>query len=96
MLVAVLDVGGDCPDQFIDAVYGQSTQPAFGEFTEEALDQVQPRRRGRGEMKLDPRVPREPALDLRSLWVAKLSRMMCIARFFATLRSMWRKNLRNS
>src|SRR5229473_1947306 len=46
---------------------GAALEPLPGQFGEEALDRVEPRRRGRGEVKVEPLVPLQPGLDLGML-----------------------------
>ena len=56
----VLDRG----DQVGDAVEDAAAERLVGELAEPALDQVQPRRRGRGEVQVEPRVLGQPGLDV--------------------------------
>jgi hypothetical protein len=65
--VAGIDVVVNHGDEFRHAGHGEPSQLPLRQFREEAFDQVEPGRRGRGEVEVDPRVPTEPALDGRVL-----------------------------
>ena len=64
MFVPVVDVLRNRGDQFIDTRDREAADAALGEFTEEAFDEIEPRRRGGREVKGDARMPEEPACHL--------------------------------
>lgn len=55
-----VDGGLECDDRVEHAVF----EPAVGQFGEEAIDSIDPRRRGRREVKGEPLVPPKPFDDL--------------------------------
>src|SRR5207247_18651 len=61
------DVLLDGGNQFRDTAKHAIAQAFGGDVTEEALDHVEPGRRGGGEMHMEPRVLGQPLLDLRML-----------------------------
>lgn len=61
------DVGGDCGDQIGYVLECSPTNPLVGEVSEEALNKIEPGRTRRNEMKVETRVPVEPAQHLRML-----------------------------
>ena len=65
--VVDLDVALDCRDQIPNAREGASANSLVGEISEEALDHVEPRRSGRREVHVEPRVPSEPSLHFSCL-----------------------------
>src|SRR5260221_6325847 len=58
-----VDGGLEVDDRAKDA----ALEAAAGEFGEEALDGIEPRARGRGEVEDEARMARQPGLDLRML-----------------------------
>src|SRR5260370_1865000 len=58
-----VDGGLEVDDRAKDA----ALEAAPGEFGEEALDGIEPRARGRGEVEDEARMARQPGLDLRML-----------------------------
>ena len=68
--VVLFEVVHDRGLQLGDGVEGAATDAFFGDLGEEALDQVEPGRRGRGEVQMEARMRREPASDLGGLMVA--------------------------
>src|SRR5260370_41699437 len=50
-----------------DRAKDTALEAAPGEFGEEALDGIEPRARGRGEVEDEARMARQPGLDLRML-----------------------------
>ena len=59
------DVLLDGDNQFGDAAKHAIAQAFGGEITEESFDHVEPGRRGRREMHMEPRVLGQPFFDLR-------------------------------
>ncbi len=67
MFVPTIDVAGDGVDELIDTVNGEALKLPVGEFGEEALNEIEPRSRGRREVKVHTRVLGEPRSDGRML-----------------------------
>ena len=67
MFVSPIDVVGDGLDQLSDAGHGEALELPSREFTEEALDEIQPRGGGRGEVELHSRVFLKPCPNSRML-----------------------------
>ena len=59
------DVAANGGDQGRHTAKGSAAQALAGDLGEEAFDEIQPRRPGRREVKMKPRVLREPRLDRR-------------------------------
>ena len=59
-----LEVGLDGGDEVGYRVEAATAQGFVGELAEPALNQVQPRRRGRGEMQVEPLVAIQPAFNV--------------------------------
>jgi hypothetical protein len=51
-------------DEFGDGVQAAAAQRRVGQFAQPALDQIQPRRGGRGEVPVEPLVPGQPPLHV--------------------------------
>jgi hypothetical protein len=47
-----------------DALEDAALEPLFGQFGEEPLDRIEPRCRGRSEVKMEPGMPFEPGTHL--------------------------------
>jgi len=59
-------VGDPVVDVFVEFAHGAVCSPAellVGQLCEPALDEVQPRRAGRGEVQMEPWVREQPALN---------------------------------
>ena len=67
MFVSPIDVVGDGLDELSDAGDGEAFELPSREFTEEALNEIQPRGGGRGEVELHSRVFLEPYPNSRML-----------------------------
>ena len=48
-----------------DALEDAAADPLAGDLGEEAFDEIEPRRRGGREMQTEPRMQRQPLLDVR-------------------------------
>src|SRR4051795_355087 len=64
IIVVLVDVAVDGRLQLDDRAEDAAPEPPPGQGGEEALDGVQPRGRGRGEVEGPARVPRQPGHDL--------------------------------
>src|SRR5207247_10689902 len=62
IVVVVADVGATGGDESRHAAKGAPAQALARNLGEEALDEIQPGRPGRGEVEMKPRVVREPRL----------------------------------
>ena len=63
-LVTAFDVAGNGVNEFVDAAHSESLQSASGQFSKEALDEVEPGCRGGNEVEGDPGMLIEPLPDL--------------------------------
>lgn len=67
LVIVRLEVLVDRTAQFAAALVGAAAERVLREQSEEALDEVQPRRVRRVEVEMEARVLHEPTLDLRRL-----------------------------
>ena len=67
MFVSPVDVASDGLDQLSDAGDGEALELPSREFTEEALNEIEPRGGSRGEVELNSRVFLKPCLNSRML-----------------------------
>ena len=63
----LLEVGFDCGLEFGDAAEHAAADGVFGDQAEEPFDEIDPRGRGRGEVKVEAGMALEPRLDLGML-----------------------------
>jgi len=65
LIVVLVNISANGHDQLLDIAEAASSQAVFSEIAEEAFDHVQPRTAGRCEVKVKPRMARQPPLHLR-------------------------------
>jgi hypothetical protein len=66
ILIVAINITLHCFNEFLDTPKDFTTQVVLGEVAKEALA---PRGAGRCEVKVKVRMPRQPALDPRCLWL---------------------------
>src|SRR5438093_12508566 len=76
IFVVFTDVGANGGDESRHAAKGAPAQALARNLGEEALDEIQPGRPGRGEVEMKPRVVREPRLH-RGMLVCEIGRASC-------------------
>jgi hypothetical protein len=86
------DVGVHCADGAVRSALRQ----LGGQLAESALDEVDPRARGRGEVEVEPGVLSEPALDLRDLVAGGVVEHKVHVEVRGELASIVLRNFRNS
>ena len=70
MGIVILDVSVDCGLELDDASKDAALEASLCEGGEEALDGVEPRGAGRGEVEGDAGMPVKPVITLGCLWAA--------------------------